>query len=272
MVRPPKGPGVKAIPIRIKIAGIFLFAALAVVAGAAPADHSAAVEATGSLASQGSADVPTEASRTLRQWYEMGGPAMHALALCSVLILALVLERSFVLRRGAFVPRKLSESLHRAIEVGNRHELKSLCERDRSALGRLTRIALGGASARRRLEAQGAAVAHLAQRNLPLLAALGNLATMLGLLGTVLGMVEAFEVIARSGTGDARIVAGGIFRALVTTAAGLTIGIAALGAHAVFSRRATDFIVALETQVTEVAESIDSPNRSLGESESVEIV
>lgn len=211
-------------------------------------------------------------SRSPRDWYEMGGPTMHVLVLCSVLTFALVLERSFVLRRAAFVPEKLSNALRTAIEVGNRFELKSLCEKDSSALGKLARIALEGPQSRDRLGAEGSAVAHRAQRNLPFLAALGNLATMLGLLGTVLGMVEAFDVIAQSGTGDARIVAGGIFRALVTTAVGLTIAIFALLAHAVFSRRATDFVVVLETLITEITENVDRPNRPLGDAEAVEIL
>jgi biopolymer transport protein ExbB len=212
------------------------------------------------------------AARTMADWYAMGGPAMHALVLCSVLILAIVLERCHALRRRAFVPKVLARSLREAIDVGNRHEIKRLVEEDHSVLADLARTALEGQHARERLEAEGAAAAHQAQRNLPLLATLGNLATMVGLLGTVLGMVEAFDVIAQSGTGDARIVAGGIFRALVTTAAGLTIGIGALGAHALFNRRATDFIVALESLVTEVAEQANRPNLRLDEREAVEIL
>lgn len=203
------------------------------------------------------------ASRSLSEWYAMGGPAMHALAGVSVLILGLILERAYSLRASSFAPRALATSIGRAVEVGNRMELKTLCESDDSALAQLGRIALEGKSGREKLEAQGAAAAHAAHRNLPMLAALGNLATMLGLLGTVLGMVEAFEVIAQSGTGDARIVAGGIFRALVTTAAGLSIGIVALAAHAVFARRAADFVVTLETLATEMTEANDPAARRL---------
>lgn len=213
-----------------------------------------------------------EVSRSASDWYAMGGPAMHALVACSVLIVAIVFERCHALRRRAFLPKRLCESMCEAVEVGNRLELKRLAEEGSSALARLSRTALEGLHARERLEAEGAAAAHQAQRNLPLLATLGNLATMVGLLGTVLGMVEAFDVIAQSGTGDARIVAGGIFRALVTTAAGLTIGIFALGCHAILNRRATDFIVALETLVTEVAEQADRPNRRIDADDCVELV
>lgn len=209
--------------------------------------------------------------RTLLQWYEMGGPTMHGLALCSVLIVGLILERSFALRRAAFVPPRLEAELGEAVDLGRRQEIKRLCEQDASTLAALCRTAQEGPGARARLGAEGEAAAHRAQRNLPLLAALGNLATMLGLLGTVLGMVEAFEVIAQSGTGDARIVASGIFRALVTTATGLGIGIVALAAHALFSRRATDYVVALETLVTRVSEEFDRPNPAFGDPDALEL-
>jgi biopolymer transport protein ExbB len=215
----------------------------------------------GSVVQAEPASVAGITSRTPAEWYAMGGTAMHALAVCSILIVAVCLERVCSLRRRAVVPRRLSESLRRELEVGNRHELKALCESDRSSLGRVARVALEGETARERLEAQGHREAHQIHRNLPFLAALGNLATMLGLLGTVLGMIEAFEMITRSGTGDARIVAGGIFRALITTAAGLGVGITALSAHALLNRRADGFLVELETLATELLD-ISSPQPS----------
>ncbi|HPG25736.1 MAG TPA: MotA/TolQ/ExbB proton channel family protein [Myxococcota bacterium] len=184
--------------------------------------------------------------RTPLEWYVMGGPAMHALALCSVLVLGGVLERSFALRASATVPPALGARVAEALEVGNRGELKRLLAGGRSALTRLGEAALDPALDPAALETRGAWEAHRLRRNLSLIAALGSLATMIGLLGTVLGMIEAFDRIALEGTGDARIVAGGIFRALVTTAAGLGIGVVALGAHALLSRRAEDRVAALE--------------------------
>ncbi len=87
------------------------------------------------------------------------------------------------------------------------------------------------------VETAGAHEATLLRRNLPMLAALANIATMMGLLGTVLGMIESFDLIAQTGTGDARVVAGGIFQALVTTAAGLIVGITAIGFHSFLRRK-----------------------------------
>ena len=82
---------------------------------------------------------------------------------------------------------------------------------------------------------------------LGLLAALGNMATMMGLMGTVLGMIESFDLIAKTGTGDARVVAGGIFQALVTTAAGLMVGIFAIASHSFLRRK----VESLEIELSE---------------------
>ena len=101
-------------------------------------------------------------------------------------------------------------------------------------------------------DAVGVAGEHEAlqlRRNLPVLAAIGNIATMLGLLGTVMGMIQSFEIIAETGTGDAREVAGGIFQALVTTAAGLMVGISAVAAHSYLRRRSE----ALEIELQETS-------------------
>jgi biopolymer transport protein ExbB len=189
---------------------------------------------------------PVTPSRSLRDWYAMGGPVMRFLSLCSILVVGLVLERCFCLRRSAVAPRRLEKAVREAVESGNRAFLFEAVEGDRSALARLVGPGLVAADPIECVASRGAAEAKRLRRNLPLLAALGNLATMLGLLGTVLGMIEAFQLIAAAGVGDARIVAGGIFRALITTAAGLVVGIGAVTAHAFLARTAEDGIARLE--------------------------
>lgn len=192
------------------------------------------------------APAPPPPGRTLRDWYALGGWVMHLLSLCSVLIVGGILERAWRLRRGAVAPRALEKAVRAAAESGNRSPLVDRGADGRSALARLVEAGLSAVEPIDRVESLGAIEAQRLRRNLPLIAALGNLATMLGLLGTVLGMIEAFELIAAAGVGDARVVAGGIFRALVTTAAGLGTGIGALSAHAFLSRKADDGIARLE--------------------------
>jgi biopolymer transport protein ExbB len=194
-------------------------------------------------------------TRSLLDWYAMGGPLMHGIALCSVLVVALLLERAYALRAAATVPPRVRREMERALAVGNRSELKRLAEGQDSALVRLAARALNPEVGDEAIEAAGAYEAGRLARNLPLLSALGNLATMIGLLGTVLGMLDAFDRIAEVGSGDARVVAGGIFLALITTAAGLFAAIIAVAAHAVLSRRCDDTIGELERLVAALRES-----------------
>ena len=87
------------------------------------------------------------------------------------------------------------------------------------------------------LETEEAGKSYLG-KSLVLLNTIGNIAPLLGLLGTILGMITAFEAIAVAGTGDPKVVAGGISQALVTTATGLSIAIPAIVAYRYFARRA----------------------------------
>ncbi len=106
------------------------------------------------------------------------------------------------------------------------------------------------------VETAGTHEATVLRRNLPLLAAIGNMATMMGLLGTVLGMITSFDLIATTGTGDARVVAGGIFQALVTTAAGLMVGLFAIGFHSFLRRRVEVMEIDLEEKSFRLLEDL----------------
>jgi len=167
---------------------------------------------------------------------EQGGWVMAALFGCSLLVVAVAVERWLATRRSLVWPARL-RALVDAADGIDRDALRVVVKSGASVGERLVRIGL-------RAEENGAAdaagvVAEVGLREvarlrtgMPLLATLANMATMLGLFGTVLGMIDAFELIAAEGAGDPRIVAGGIFKALVTTAAGLGIGLVALAIHA----------------------------------------
>jgi biopolymer transport protein ExbB len=195
---------------------------------------------------------PTATARTLADWYALGGFIMHLLAGCSVLVCALTAERVWALRRAAVAPRPLLRALTK--DLGDTERIAEACEARRSSLARVLAEARAHAGAPRRemadaIERASAVEGAVLREHLPLLGALAHIATMLGLLGTVLGMIAAFELISRTGTGDARVVAGGIFQALVTTAAGLGIGVFATSVHALLRRR----LERLEIEVFEAA-------------------
>jgi biopolymer transport protein ExbB len=248
------------------IAALWLAPLVAIAQQAQPAEPAppAAPAATPEAAAQAAPEVPVrvpvqgeaapEDSRTLGDWYRLGGWVMHVLVACSVISLALVMERAWSTRRSAVISRRF---LKRMREHWNRRDLPqvlSICRDHDSAIARVLRVGLvhmdqGLAHMQDAVESQTVHETTVLRRNLPLLAALGNIATMLGLLGTVLGMIESFDLIAKTGTGDARVVAGGIFTALVTTAAGLMVGITTLLAHSFFRRR----VDVLEIDLSEIS-------------------
>ncbi len=192
-----------------------------------------------------------EEGRTLADWYEMGGWIMHGLVICSVLVVALILERLWALRRARIIPRKFMRSIMAHWEKREIPQVVALCGASDVSIARVLRSGLihfdqGLARVEDAIGSAGDHEATLLRRNLAVLAALGNIATMMGLLGTVLGMIESFDLIAKTGTGDARVVAGGIFKALVTTAAGLMVGITAISAHSYLRRKVEVLEIDLE--------------------------
>jgi biopolymer transport protein ExbB len=190
--------------------------------------------------------VPVAIERRLQQ----GGWVMVGLLGCSLLVVALAVERWLATRRMLVWPAPLRALVDHADGV-DRDALRVQVKSGDSVGARLVRAGLR-AEENGTVDAAGV-VAEIGLREvarlrtgLPMLATLANLATMLGLFGTVLGMIDAFEQIASMGSGDPRIVAGGIFKALITTAAGLGIGIAALAIHAGLAARVDTRVRELE--------------------------
>jgi biopolymer transport protein ExbB len=242
---------------KIVLIGILTLAPLAPLAGAV-AQEAATPEPEAVVEEPRTAAAETEAvddePRTLGDWYALGGWVMHVIVACSIISLTLALERAWSTRRSAVISRKFLKQIR---DHWNRRELPQvleICRKTESAIARVLRVGLvhldqGLARMQDAIEAQTVHETTILRRNLPLLAALGNIATMLGLLGTVLGMIESFDLIAKTGTGDARVVAGGIFTALVTTAAGLMVGISTIAAHSFFRRR----VDVLEIDLSEIS-------------------
>lgn len=190
-------------------------------------------------------------ARTLAEWYALGGWVMHFIVACSMISFALVLERAWSLRSSAVVPKRFLREIAEHWHKREIPDVLEICHKSDTSLSRVLRSGLllfdqGLARMEDAISAQGAHETTVLRRNLPVLAAVANIATMFGLLGTVLGMIESFDLIARTGTGDARVVASGIFEALVTTAAGLMVGIFTIAFHSYFRRRVEGMVIRLE--------------------------
>ncbi|MGM9486596.1 MotA/TolQ/ExbB proton channel family protein [Ideonella sp. YS5] len=184
-----------------------------------------------------------------------GGAAVLVTLGLSILFLAVTLERLLHLRTRAVVPGDLVARVQPLWTAHQFAELEKLLADDDSTLARV--IAWMVAHRHQPYAVISSAAADIAsmelrqhQQKAYALAIVATVAPIVGLLGTVLGMIDAFHVIAYSeGMGNPALLAGGISKALVNTAAGLTVALPALGMHHFFKHRLATLGLALERQV-----------------------
>lgn len=163
-----------------------------------------------------------------------GGPVMIPIGLCSVIALATFLERLLALRRDRIVPRAFAAELIELVRQERWGDARALCRKWNVAASRVLEVAVEHRSGTRErikehLEESGRREAAELERYIWVLGTIASIAPLLGLLGTVGGMILTFQVIEAQGTvtnvGD---FAGGISQALITTFAGLSVGIPAV--------------------------------------------
>ena len=182
-----------------------------------------------------------------------GGYTMIPILFCSMVSLAVIIERAFSLRSGRVLPTPLLEELARSGRP--LEELAGKVKNERGGLARVLADGLENRSAgmeqnREVLQASGKAAASRLERGLTLLEIVAVISPLLGLLGTVIGMVQVFDVISEIGAGHARALSGGISQALISTIAGLVVAIPALIAHSVYSRRVDKLLMGIEGAVS----------------------
>jgi biopolymer transport protein ExbB len=170
------------------------------------------------------------------QWFVRGGLVMYPILACSIIGLAVFLERLAFLRRKHLLPERFVRGVTRAWQRGEFELAWRLCQQQDVPLARILRAGLlkvkaGPQEVERAIEATGSHEAGVLEANLRFLGAISNIAPMLGFLGTVTGLITAFNVIALQGTGDPKLLADGVSEALITTEFGLFVGIPALGAY-----------------------------------------
>jgi len=177
-----------------------------------------------------------------------GGPLMFPIALCSVVALAFIVERSIRLRDGELGSRRYGRGILDALASGGPKAALEFCQRGSKPLGRVLSAGIERFQAptielEKAVEDAGAREVKRLNANLKPLVVVGMIAPLLGLLGTVWGMIEAFSSIAmNSGLGKPELLAGGISQALITTAAGLTVAIPTQAAYFWFRARIDRFV------------------------------
>jgi len=180
-----------------------------------------------------------------------GGIIMYPLFLCSIAALAVVIEKSLALRRRKIIIPEVVAVLENVKAPNDFGLAVSICEKHHGPLANMIRISLENHGLPREelkeaLLDQGRQEVHQLERGLGVLETVAGIAPLLGLLGTVLGILKVFKVIADLGVGQAAALAGGISEALITTIAGLFIGIPALVAYNYFAHKAEALVLEIE--------------------------
>lgn len=193
--------------------------------------------------------------------FRAAGWLMLPITLCSLATTIIVIERFWALRRPAIMPGDLVAHIwqwHRADELT---EARIAQLRSGSALGRMLAAGLVNRAHSREIMKEsiqdtGRQVVAEMERYLDTLGTIASVAPLLGLLGTVIGMIDVFAVIVEAGVGDPSVLAGGISKALLTTAAGLSVAIPALLFHRYFNNRVTRLAIGMEEQALRLVEVI----------------
>lgn len=199
-----------------------------------------------------------------------GGVLMIPIVFCSFVLVVFVFERLLYLRRGRVIPRPFVRGVIEQVEQEqlSQEEAISLCDANGSPAAELFAVALKkwGRPAVEIEQAVVDAGAHIMgqlKKYLRLFNAISNLTPLLGLLGTVLGMIQTFNAISEAGAmGRPEMLAGGIGTALITTAGGLSVAIPAYSAYVYFLGRADKLILELDSQVSNLIELICAESQS----------
>jgi len=201
---------------------------------------------------------------------ESGGWIMLPLIFCSIVTAAITLERLWSLKRNRVIPQHLLAQIWLWIKNDELTEERLDAIREGSPLGRILAVALVHwgedlTEIKERMEDAGREATHELYRYLNTLGTIAGISPLLGLLGTVIGIMRAFASIESHGAGDPRLLAGGVAQALITTAAGLTVAIPSLVAYRLLRGRADGLVLSMEQSALRFVDTLRSRLRTPGE-------
>ncbi|MFH1799187.1 MAG: MotA/TolQ/ExbB proton channel family protein [Candidatus Omnitrophota bacterium] len=219
------------------------------------------VVVSASMAFAGDADV-SEQGMTMWQIIRSGGGIMIVLALLSIAALSLILYYFITIKHDKLLPEDFFGRILSLVKKRKYEEAKSTCESNRNLISDMFSAALSRVTEEKILikeaiEDEASRAAEMLWQKLGYLADIAAIAPMVGLLGTILGMIQAFNVIAfQTGAVKPILLAGGISKAMVTTAAGLIIAVPSMIFHSFFRGKVQNVIVRLEDISTDMYRSI----------------
>jgi biopolymer transport protein ExbB len=219
------------------------------------------------------ADVPpaaTDAHPSVVQLFLKGGIFMYPLALCSVIAVTIILDRFLALRRAHVAPATFIPGLRAVFRDSSEDKQEALnyCTAQNTPIARIAaagirRLPHGWTAAEKAMEDAGANEVMRLRRNMRMLYALGSVATLLGLIGTISGMIKAFQVAAVAGVGRVDQLSKGIYEAMTCTFAGLAVAIVVTAFYYFFAGRIDRLIAELNESMAQFADTYGypTPNR-----------
>jgi biopolymer transport protein ExbB len=216
-----------------------------------------------SLAQEGASAGKIPTKNLLDVMYD-GGPLMYPIGLCSFLLFVFVFERFIALRRGRVIPRPFVKRILEQLKEGqlDREKALQLCEDNRSPVAVVFAAAVKkwgrtSVEVEQAILDSGERMTNQLRRHLRLFSGISQVSPLLGLLGTVVGMIMSFNAISSSDAmGQRELLAGGIAQALLTTAAGMFVAIPALMAYLYFVGRVDGLITEIDSLGQQLVELI----------------
>jgi len=202
-----------------------------------------------------------------------GGIMMVPIIIASIVAIAIIVERLWTLQRDRVLPRELFEKVWQWVETNQLQDKHVQALQQNSPLGKVLAAGLANRHRprevmREAIEDAGRHVIHELERFLSALGTIAGIAPLLGLLGTVFGMIRTFNSITTSGIGNPATLASGIAEALVATAAGLTVAIPSLICFRMLRRRVDGLVVEMEKEAIKLVQAVENAaanNASLNE-------
>jgi biopolymer transport protein ExbB len=192
-----------------------------------------------------------------------GGYVMWPIILCSIAAAAIFVERLWTLQEKRVIPKELTKKVVQWIETRELNDKMIAALEQNSPLGKVIAVGLANRNRSRdilveRVTDTGRHVVHELERFIGMLGTIASISPLLGLLGTVSGIINAFNDITVRGTGDPRILSGGIAQALVATAAGLVVAIPALVGYRYLRGRIEGLVIQMEKEAMTLVELLES--------------
>jgi len=196
---------------------------------------------------------------TVWEFFVRGGPLMWPLLACSIIALAITIERLFSLRQSKIIPRELIEEVERLTRMGRLNDIEQLLKRNSSPICPIIMVAIKNAGMRREIirdymEEAGATQAYTIERYIDILSIIAAIAPLLGFLGTVTGMLTSFQAVSASGEHSSQLLASGISEALITTVVGLSIGIPVYVCYRLLIARSDFLLLEMEKSSARILE------------------